>query len=199
MNRGNYEKTPLAASLNRIAQQNAATAIQQFGKALPCSVVAVVGQIVTVKFEVNSGTTTIPQVTMPIATCAYDWLPVQVGDTGVTMPSDVYIGGVSGLGGGVASLTQRANLSALVFVPVSNKSWSVSNPNQRVVQGPAGVLLQNTAGTSTIDITDTGITISFGGHSVVINSGGVIIDGKTFLTHQHTGVQIGNSDTGMVA
>ena len=195
MNLGNYQKTPLATSLNRIAQESAATAIQQFGKALPCSVVAVKGQIVKVKFSVTSPFT-IPQVTIPIATSLYDWLPVRPGDTGVTMPADVYLGGISGLGGGTANMTQRANLTALVFVPVSNTAWTAPDPTQRVVQGTGGVLLQDLAAASVVNIQPTQISLTCGGHSIVINSTGVIIDGHVFLTHQHTDPQGG--DTGGV-
>lgn len=184
---GNYSKTPLGSSFNRIATQVTATAVQQFGKALPCSVVAVLGQIVKVKFEINAPGLTLPgSVVMPIATSLYDWLPVQIGDTGVTMPADVYLGGISGLGGGIANLTQRANLTSLVFVPVAKASWSVPNANQRVVQGPAGVLLRDTGAASNVDITTTGITLSFGGHSIVINASGITLDGILWDTHYHT-------------
>lgn len=186
MNRGNFAKTPLGQSFNRIATQVTATAVQQFGRALPCSVVKVTGQIVAVKFEVNTPGLTLPgRVAMPIATSFYDWLPVRVGDTGVTMPADVYLGGVSGLGGGTADLTQRANMSALVFVPVAHAAWSVPNAQQRVVQGPAGALIRDTGAASVINVTTTGITLSFGGHSVVIDSAGVHLDGILWDTHFH--------------
>jgi hypothetical protein len=184
MNLGNYQKTPVGASLNRISQQVAATAIQQFGKALPCSVMAVKGQVVKVKFEISS-TFTLPTVTIPIATSIYDWIPVQVGDKGMTVPADVYLGGVSGLGNGVATLTPRANLSSLLFVPVANAAWTTTNPSQRVVQGPQGVLVQTMDGTATINVTKTGITLSFGGHTLAVTSAGVLIDGNIYENHVH--------------
>lgn len=186
MNRGNYSKTPLGQSLNRIATQVTATAVQQFGKALPCSVVKVVGQIVTVNFEIQAPGLTLPgRVVMPIATSRYDWVPVQVGDTGVTMPADAYLGGISGLGGGVADLTPRANLAALVFVPVAKASWTVPDAGQRVVQGPAGALIRDTGAAAVFDLTTTGITLSFDGHSIVINSVGITLDGILWDTHFH--------------
>lgn len=155
----NVQKTPFAPSLNRFAQEKILDAVQQLGKALPCHVTAVDGQIVTVAFDVN-GAWTLPTVTMPIATSIYDWLPIQVGDKGYTAPADVYMGGVSGLGGGTADLTRRGNLATLVFTPVSNSSWTTADVNRRVVQGPEGVLAQDMGGKSFTLITPTGITIT---------------------------------------
>ena len=116
------------------------------------------------------------------------------------MPSDVYLGGVSGLGGGTATFTPTGNLNALVFVPTSNSGWvDPGAPGQRVVQGPTGVLLQDLAGTAKVDITDGQITFSAGGHQIVISAAGVVIDGKVFSMHMHSGVQSGGSNTGPVA
>ena len=97
MNRGNFQKTPLAPSLNRIAVQNVATQLQKQGKALPCSVVAVNGSMVTVKFEVTSAQT-LPHITIPKAEGAWIRSPTQIGDVGLTVPADAYLGGISGLG-----------------------------------------------------------------------------------------------------
>jgi hypothetical protein len=206
MSAGNYQRTPIGVSLNRIAQEAVATALQQSGKALPCSVVSVSGQFVTVKFEVNQGTFTLPNVTIPIATSKYDWIPVQVGDTGQTVPSDVSLSGINGMGGGVPNLVQGGNLSALVFQPISNKGWTAANSNQRVVQGPAGVLLQDTGANTTINLTSStvavsatsSLTFSAGGHTLVINGSGISLDGILFATHVHTLVQTGTDDSGPV-
>lgn len=159
-------KKPLAASLNLIAQQQVADAIAAMGKALPCHVVSIAGQIVSVAFDVDDPTVTLPTVTMPIATSQYDWLPLQEGDKGLTVPSDVYLGGVSGLGGGTASATNVGNLSALVFLPVANASWSTTFEGYRLVQGPEGAVLQ------TLD----------GSVSLVLNSAGVTINGNLVVT-----------------
>lgn len=192
----NSQKTPLTASLGALARQAAKDAVRQLGLDLPCSVVAVAGQIVTVKFEVQAGKLTLPQVTMPIATSGYDWIPVQIGDKGVARSADTYLGGISGLGGGVASLTLRANLSAMVFHPISAKAWSAPNPNQRVVKGPAGVLLEDASGNAKINLTHDSITLTVGSHSVVLTATGLSINGIDFETHRHTGVQVGAGLTG---
>lgn len=196
----NSRKTPLAFTLHRFAERKDADWWWREGKAAPCQVTSVAGQIVTVSFQVNG--LTLPQVTMPIATWIYDWIPVRAGDAGFAISADFYIGGVSGLGGGTAGSSQLGNLTNLVFVPVANAAWTAPGDDaaMRVVQGPDGVLIQDLTGTVVGNFSKTnGITLSFGGHSVIINSTGVIIDGKVFLTHEHTEVQRGGDNTGPVA
>lgn len=170
--------TPFARSLNTVSSQRAADAQQQLGKALPCKVISIKGQIVTVAFQVTGFT--LPNTEMPIATSKYDWIPVVAGDLGVAEPADVYLGGISGLGGGTADYGQRGNLSTLIFVPVANSSWVIAagaTGNMRVVQGPDGVLIQDDGGKATVKVTPTGITMAFGTNSIVINSSGVTITG----------------------
>jgi GpV Apex motif len=210
----NEQRTPIVDTLPVLVERAVATAIRKQGRAWPCRVTQVSGQIVTVNFLVQNSGWTIPTVQMPIATSVYDWLPVQVGDLGVTMPADVYIGGISGLGvGGTANTAQRANLATLVFVPVSNSAWTVQAPanvNQRVVQGPQGVVLQDTGGKCVFDLTEDGITITVGGKTWRWTSDGLYVDGYIQATgdmttlinnvnlsaHQHSGVQPGSGDTG---
>lgn len=143
----NARKTPLAPALRNVASVRAADKVQILGKDLPCKVMKVTGQLVTVSFLVD-GVFTLPQVEMAIDTRLEDWYPVQVGTLGVARPSDVYIGGVTGLGGGNADYTQRGNLATLVFHPVSNKAWkppSGTSQDDRIVRnnskGSAGVYL----------------------------------------------------------
>lgn len=138
----NSQKTPFARSMNQFAEQKAISAIQTLGKSLPCHVVAVSGSIVTVKFDLQTGFT-LPDVTCPMFGPEYIRYPTQVGDKGVAMSADAYIGGVSGLGGGVASLALRANLSALIFLPIANKDWSpTDNANAIVLYGPDGAVIR---------------------------------------------------------
>ena len=195
MNRGNFQKTPLAPSLNRIAVQNVATQMQKLGKSLPCSVVAVNGSMVTVKFEINA-TQTLPQITIPKAEGQWIRSPTQVGDVGLTIPADVYLGGISGLGGGVASTVQPPNLTALVWIPVAAKSFSSANTNAALISGPQGVVIQTEDGTSKIVVNESGITLTYGGKVVTLNGSGFTIDGLQFGTHYHTGVQPGSGNTG---
>lgn len=147
-----FVKTPIIEGLNNFASSKINDAFQIYGKALPCSVVKVVGPIVTVKFEIDSSFT-IPQITMPIMGSEYIRLPIQVGCKGVAFPADVYIGGISGLGGGTASFDQRANLATLVFFPVSSKSFSPSDdPNSLVLYGPNGVIIRDIGSKSKLSV-----------------------------------------------
>lgn len=209
----NSRKTPFVAGLNRAAAQRAADNRQVAPMALPCQVVAVNGQLVTVSFQVYGGNFNLPNVQMPIDTSIYDWLPVQVNDLGLAMPSDFYLGGVSGLGGGTADFTQRGNLSTLVFHPVSSSGWQPpgGDANKRCIQGPDGVYLRDIGGAATITLDKTnGITMTFGGNTLVLGSGGITANGAliTFAgdvvtksgidlnTHLHTEVTTGSDNTG---
>lgn len=197
-----FTKLWLQQSLNDLAINRATQAIRSTGRALPCRVVAVDGAIVTVAFEVDSYPWTIPQVTIPKAESAWIRMPTQIGDFGITMPGDAYLGGVSGLGGGVAKLVARGNLSTLVFVPISNKMAPPIDSNAAQIQGPNGAIVRNTEGTETrvtvdqgglnmargsnsIVMDDSGITLTVAGKVVKLDSSGLTIDGILFDTHTH--------------
>lgn len=154
----NVQKTPLTKSLNQFAKAKIQDAIQTTGRALPCSVVSVTGAIVKVKFEVQSGFT-LPQVTVPLFGPEYIRYPIQPGDKGVVFAADAYLGGMSGLGGGVADLTPRNNLAALVFFPIGNKNWSVVDPQSVTVYGPNGVVIRDMGSAVTLTLTPGGIAI----------------------------------------
>lgn len=208
----NAQKTPFVTSINDAAMAKARAAIQVLGKNLPCSVVRVQGAIVRVKFEVVAGVLPLPQVTMPLFGPEYIRYPIQVGDRGVAMSADAYLGGVSGLGGGTADLTTRNNLAALVFFPVGNANWTTVDPNAVIVYGPNGVVLRDQASNSIITLTPSQIVMTRGATSVIINNAGVEIIGNLTVTgnmiggsggadqvnlqtHVHTGVQGGAGTT----
>lgn len=220
----NYAKLWIQKSTNQLAINRAKQAIQGTGRALPCHVVSVSGSIVTVAFDVHSPTITLPNVSIPKAESPWIRMPTQVGDKGVTMPADAYLGGVSGLGGGTASLTRPGNLSALVFVPISNSGSPPIDQNAAQVQGPNGAIIKTTSGTSSSIVTNQeGTTITFGAVSLVVNATGVTITvgSETFSlgtsgvnstlemvvpdvivpngsvnNHFHGGVQTGSGNTG---
>jgi hypothetical protein len=215
----NAQKTPLSRTLTNFTQRKAIDEIQKRGMALPGTVLAVSGGLVTVNFEVTGAT--VPNVTMPVFGPEYIRYPIQPGDKGVAFPASVYIGQVSGLGAPAATAdltTLYGNLSALVWFPIANKNWTVppgSDANTLALYGHLATLLLDSLsgnssiklaatgislnfGSATITLNSSGITLSDGGHSIVINSSGVIIDDKVFLTHVHTLVQSGSSDSGPV-
>lgn len=198
----NSFKLPLPQSLIQGAQNRAGDATQALPKAIPCTVSKVVSSsIVTVNFDVNGNPWQLPNLTIPVAWSEYTRLPVQVGCPGVARAGDVRLGGVTGLGTGAAPLgAPVGNLQSLVFEPVGTTSWqAVINGQTLVFYGEPNVRIQDKTNASHIDVTSSGITLSFGGHGIVINSSGTTIDGKLFLVHEHVGVQSGSSTTGTVA
>ena len=175
MTADNALKVPLGRSLSRLAQNKALDAINVLGKSLPASVVAVVSSgIVTVKFEITSPFT-IPNVTCPIFGPEYIRYPTQVGDLGVVFPVDVYVGGVSGLGGGVADLTQRSTLATLVFFPIGNKNWSPpTDPNKIEIYGPDGAIIRDKQNTTSLTAYPSG---NGTGHGLkIVTSGGAVLE-----------------------
>ena len=186
MNKGNFQKTPLGNSLPRIALEVVGGAIQQLGQAIPCEVVAVNGGIVTVKFEANTPLT-LPQIMIPVLGSQWLRQPIQVGDQGMTVPCDFYLGGISGLGGGVATLTRPHNLTALAFAHVGQTGWPASpNPNAAWINGPDGVVLSDTAKTTFVTLTPGQVQIQAGGKTWTFNASGLTMsDGIVVESHVH--------------
>ena len=196
----NVQVTPIGLGLNRFARIKAQDQIWKRGLSLPCEVVSIAGPIVTVSFQVQqpAGSTqaTIPNATMPIGESEYVRLPIQPGCKGYAQAADAYLGGMSGIGGGVASFVQQGNLTPLVFFPIGNSSWFSVNGNVLTMYGPGGVTLMDEGQTTSIQLVPGSITLSAAGHSIIINSLGVTIDGILWDTHKHTGVQVGGGETG---
>ncbi|MGA7539948.1 MAG: hypothetical protein WBW93_14405 [Steroidobacteraceae bacterium] len=177
---GDAQKTPLSRTLSSLATQQALNEIQQLGLRLPGHVVAVNGAIVTVAFDVEG--ITLPQVTMAAQMSKYMRAPIQVNDLGYATTADAYLGGVTGLGGGTADLTQRGNLSALVWVPVGNKAWSTPDPTASVMTSANGEFV--------VSVGNSGITMSYSGTTLlqIDTSGNVTINGRVFLEHIHSNI-----------
>ena len=151
----NAQKLWIQGSLNRIANKKTLDNLQLQVKAMPVSVTAIKGNLVTVKFELQSNFT-IPSVTVPKAESPYFSAPVQVGDKGYVVPADFYMGGVSDNGGGVANAYPRANLTNGVFVPVRSKSARATSTTKVQIGGPNGSIIGTLDGSVTLDIDKTG-------------------------------------------
>ena len=174
----NYAKLWAQKRINQASIQRAAEAIQRTGRALPCRVTAVSGAIVTVAFQVDSTPWTLPSITIPKAESNWIRMPTQIGDLGMTLPADALLGQISGLGtGNLPILTVPTNnLSALVFVPVSNANSAPPDQNAAVCQGPNGFLGRVEGGASSEVLVNTSeASLTFGGGSVVINSSGITL------------------------
>ena len=166
------QKTPFAVSMNNFAEQKISAYEQILGKIYPCSVIEVneVNAIVTVNFEVdNQGLFTLPQVTCPIIGSKYIRIPVQVGDTGICISASTKIGNLTGLGSGLPTLTPASNLGALVFVPIGNANWQITDLNSIVLFSPNG--------DSIVTIGNDQIKLAFQDKNIIINATGITING----------------------
>lgn len=205
----NYsQKKPFTKSMERWIKQKVADGFAKRGLALPASVVAISGSIVTVQFEANLKPLTLPNVTVPMMFCQYNRPPIQIGELGGVIPFDVLMGFVSGLGSPTPPTKQMpSNLGALVWVPVSSADWSApDDPNAYCIYGPNGFRLRDTGNNCSIvsnteDMTITGknsITLKVGSMEIVITSSAITIDGTDWATHMHSAVQTGSSNSGPV-
>ena len=180
MSLDNFDKVWLQLSLNNTAIRRAQEAIESLGMALPCRVVAVNGGLVTVSFEILSSVWQIPQITIPKNDSPYFQNPTQVGDKGVTRPCDVYLGGISGQGGGTASLQRSGNMSSLIFEPVAPESQTLIDPNAAQIQAPNGAIIQTTSGTTcSIVANGNNIVLTYGSVTITLNSTGATVVAPT--------------------
>src|SRR5271165_872563 len=150
----NAYKTPLGWSLNNFVDAKTGSALNSLTKSLPCHVTKIVSSgIVEIAFDMDTKYTLPAGITMPVATAEYVRLPVQVGDKGWAIGADAYLGGVTGLGGGVADFTRRGNLTALVFHPLGNTKWSEVDNDSLILYGPNGVVIEDTGKNTVITLT----------------------------------------------
>jgi hypothetical protein len=199
------QKTPISRTLPAFTKQKSLEEIAQLGLAIPGVIVSVAGAIVTVNLQVKG--LTLPTVQqMPLASPEYIRLPIQPGDKGLAVPASFYLGGISGLGGGVADDTQCGNLATLYWVPIGSTRFSSVDPNAVTVYGPNGVVLRDSESQTIFSLMPSGIqassegSFSFtaGGHTLLINSAGISLDGILFALHTHGGVTVGGGVTGPV-
>lgn len=180
-------------SVNRVAIRRAVEHINRTGRALPCRVTAVDGSIVTVAFEIQSSTRTLPPVTIPKMESQWFREPTQVGDFGMTVPADAYLGGVSGLGGGTATLRPMPNLSALAWRPIASKSFSSVDPNAALVCGPNGAVIRDEGSTAVITLIPGQITLAAGGVSAVITETSISLNAPTIYLNGNVAQAAGTS------
>lgn len=209
----------LQSDLNRQALNKALLAIEATGRALPCTVTAVDGSLVTVNFEctypvVQNGNVvdaTLPPLTLPRGESQWLRAPVQIGDVGMTIPSDTFLGGISGYGSGVADLGKNyGNLTTLIWVPVAAVSFGAPpDPNKAWINGPAGAVVSDTPQTATMTASKNNVTHQAGsggtqvtaiydgqGNTIshVVSSGGLMGLGALATSLPTTSAAITNND-----
>jgi hypothetical protein len=136
----NAFKWPVNYSINLHANQKSNDFQLIMSKGIPCHVTKIDKDMVTVAFDTQNGVWTLPTMKMPQAFSPYARDATQVGDHGYASPSDYYLGGNSGLGGGVADYQPRSNLTPLVFHPMSRtKNQSRDYDQYTVTGGKTGV------------------------------------------------------------
>lgn len=198
------QKTPFAVTMNQFTDRKIDEANQEQGQSLPCVVTAVNGAIVTVNFQISNTDFTYPPATCPVIGSRYIRIPVQVGDKGICIAADARLGGISGLGLGLAPIGLPSNLGGLVFVPIGNAAWQTIDPNAVVISAPNGSVIQSDDGKSTVTISEGQILMNYSGNQVLINASGIsisgtlTINGEPYLSHFHGGVQNGSGFTGGV-
>lgn len=154
------EKLNFGGNMNDFTQRKIDKAMRINGKVLPVTVVARVGHMITVSFQLDNIPYTIPEMTVPLFGPEYVRYPMQPGDSGIVIPAATYLGGVSGQGGGVADLTTPPNLSALVFLPISNTEWEDVDYSVLTLYGPEGVTIRDAGSNTTFMLTPDSITIA---------------------------------------
>ncbi|HFD2062241.1 TPA: hypothetical protein ACF2D8_003116 [Serratia marcescens] len=154
------KKLNFGGNMHNFADQKIAWAMQMAGKVLPASVVNRSGNMVTVSFLLRDIPYMLPQITLPLFGPQYIRYPMQPGDRGIVIPADTYLGGASGLGGGTADLTPPANLSALVFLPISHTEWESVDGQVLTLYGPEGVTIRDAGSKTTFLLTPQSITIA---------------------------------------
>lgn len=175
------------------------------GQALPATVTAVEGSIVTVSLTLNASPFVIPGLVVPVIGTEYLRAPIQVGCKGMVISADAYLDAQTGLGSGTPDFTQPANLTALAFVPLGNKGWTSVDGNKLVLYGVNGLILQDAASpTCKITLTNEGfvatlgaLTLTFSSAGLALSGGGKITDnGVSVETHVHTNTQPGTGESG---
>lgn len=197
----NYDsKLWLQQDLNAHATNRALHEIERTGQALPCVVTAVNGSLVTVSFEVQGGPWTLPPLTLPKAESQWLRAPTQVGDFGMTVPADTYLGGISGFGGTADLTVDYGNMSSLVWVPVASTAFGAApDPDKAWVNGPNGAILGDDQQQVSVvcDAKEGSVTIAAGGNTWTFDSTGLTLStGIVAETHLHGGVTTGSGDTG---
>ena len=200
-----FRKTPPADWLPRLARSHARSVNEHNGKAFPATVTGMRGRIALVRLEVSSNPAPAP-FRVPVAESEYVRTPIQPGCKGVVISADVSLGQMTGLGSRRPALNDSSpNLSACIFLPLSNSGWEKLDGNLLQLYGVAGVQITDSLnGSSTVTLTKDGVTLSTGSATVTLSggrveiSGELVINGQPYRTHQHSNGNNGSPTGGVI-
>lgn len=139
-------------------------------KLIPVTVTRVNGETITVKADMQ-GNFTIPEIEIPQSYSAWIRQPTQVGDKGLALASDFYLGGQSDLGGGTSNFYPRGNLTSLTFIPISQTDFPViphRNLNATLITGPEGAVIQDPDNNTVLTINGKKLSYVDNKHNKVI-------------------------------
>lgn len=195
----NNQKTPVVDGLNRFVSGKVKDIQALTGKALPATILAIDPSltIVTVNFEVKTDLQ-IPIIQCPIGLPEFLRVPFKKGTKGFVMSVDAYMGGMSGLGGGTATLDRLPNLSTLVWFPCGNITFdAVDDPKKSTLYGDDGVILRDTDniirfeldknkglqltwnGKALMTFASNGIAFQYQNNSIAVTAAGVTIESQS--------------------
>jgi hypothetical protein len=120
MGRYDSHKHPFQYQMNQWSSKRINDRVQREAKSIPCHVVQVEKDFITVAFENQNGIFTLPTVKIPQSMSPYGRNPTQVGDKGYAVPGNYYLGGVTGDAGGNTDFYPRGNLTTLSFEHTSH-------------------------------------------------------------------------------
>jgi hypothetical protein len=190
----NDAKLWVQRDVQAVARTAAQEAIQSRGFVLPCQVTAVnpnnpatgapLGySFVQVQFEVTvpftqpdgtQSTFTLPPQILPISQSQWLRVPVQIGDFGIAVRADTFLGGITGLGAGVANLGTNYG-DQLVFQPIGTTQFPAApDPNKAWLNGPAGAVVSDAAQTAVITVAANLITLNAPSGTIQLQGAGTV-------------------------
>jgi hypothetical protein len=142
MGRYDSHKHPFQNNMNIWSKKRTNSVQENQSKSIPCHVQKIEKDFIHVAFETANGIFTPPVMKIPQSWSQYSREPTQQKDMGYAVPSDYYLGGVTGDSGGNTNFYPRGNLTALSF----NGTSHTQNPDRDYDQlthmgGPNGWII----------------------------------------------------------
>jgi hypothetical protein len=185
--RGNAQKTPLQQSVHSLVDEKSQNWLSRLPQSMPATVKAVMGRLVQVTIAGDFKPFTLPTLIVPKAEPQWIATPTQVGDPGVILGINYYIGGQSGIGGGQADRYPRANLTNAVFLPITNKAWTTPDQNAVTLTAPHGALIETQDQQYYINVESAKIVVRAPISSFIYLGGDPDKDGGTYEKVQSVG------------